>query len=403
MRPEQAETFAAEIASASTHVVQAADVGLVPARLEALTQAFEREIASGLLPGFVALIARHGRCPYFEARGRLVPSDSQAMRRDAIFRIYSMTKPIVSTLALMLAEEGRLLLHEPVATWLPEFAQMQVGMEKEGRLEYEPALAPITLHDLLRHTAGLTYGFLGSNPVQRLYSDERLGAPDIDNAQFCEQLARLPLMAQPGTAWAYSHATDVLGRVIEVVSGAPLGQVLSERVFAPLGMVDTGFHVPAAQQHRIAEPFAIDPQCGIGIELLDVRHVHAFESGGGGLVSSAADYARFLDALLYGSPRLIGRRTLSWMTADHLGTLPVLGDVLPPGHGFGLGVAVRRETGVAPLPGSTGLYYWGGIAGTTFFVDPTEDLCALLMIQAPVQRHRYRALFRHLVYAALAD
>ncbi len=386
---------------------QAADaskIGLNPARLATLSQAFEREIDSGLLPGMVALIARRGKLGYFESRGRLSPASPTPMARDSIFRIYSMTKPVVSVAALMLAEQGRLLLHEPVSTWLPEFAQMQVGVEAGGRLEYEPARAPITVQDLLRHTAGLTYGFLGSSPVQQLYTDERMGAPDIGNARFCEQLARLPLLAQPGTAWAYSHATDVLGRVIEVIAGQPLSGFLRENIFAPLGMADTGFHVPAAEQHRVAEPHALDPQSGIKIDLLDVREQHAFESGGGGLVSTASDYARFLFALRGESgARLLSRHTLALMTADHLGALPVLGDVLPPGHGFGLGFAVRREAGLAALPGSPGLYYWGGIAGTTFFVDPAQELFAVLMIQAPVQRHRYRALFRHLVYAALDD
>ena len=196
----------------------------------------------------------------------------------------------------------------------------------------------------------------------------------------------------------------MLGRVIEVIAGQPLSRFLNENIFAPLGMADTGFHVPAVQQHRIAEPHALDPQTGIKIDLLDVRQQHAFESGGGGLVSTASDYARFLFALRGESgARLLGRHTLALMTADHLGAMPVLGDVLPPGHGFGLGFAVRREAGLAPLPGSPGLYYWGGIAGTTFFVDPAQELFAVLMIQAPVQRHRYRALFRHLVYAALDD
>jgi CubicO group peptidase (beta-lactamase class C family) len=382
----------------------AGKLGLNPARLDTLTQAFEREIASGLLPGMVALVARRGKLAYFESRGRLSPTGPTPMAPDSIFRIYSMTKPVVSVAALMLAEQGRLLLHEPVSTWLPEFAQMQVGVEVGGRLEYEPARAPITVQDLLRHSAGLTYGFLGSSPVQQLYTDERMGAPDIANTRFCEQLARLPLLAQPGTAWAYSHATDVLGRVIEVISGQPLSRFLTENIFAPIGMADTGFHVPAAQQHRIAEPHALDPQTGTKIDLLDVRQQHAFESGGGGLVSTASDYARFLFALRGESgARLLSRHTLALMTADHLGTLPVLGDVLPPGHGFGLGFAVRREAGLAALPGSPGLYYWGGIAGTTFFVDPAQELFAVLMIQAPVQRHRYRALFRHLVYAALDD
>ncbi len=391
--------------AALPRVKSAAAVGLNSARLKVLTQAFERDVESGLLPGMVALVSRRGKVGYLECRGQLSPLGPAPMARDSIFRIYSMTKPVVSVAALMLAEEGCLLLHEPVSTWLPEFAQMQVGVEVGGRLEYEPARAPITIQDLLRHTAGLTYGFLGTSPVQQRYTDERMGAPDIGNARFCEQLARLPLLAQPGSAWAYSHATDVLGRVIEVISGQALGEFLKQRIFAPLGMVDTGFHVPPAQQHRIAEPFGTDPQTGVKIELLDVRQVHAFQSGGGGLVGTAADYARFLHALCrgVGGTRLLSRHTLALMTADHLGDRAVLGDVLPAGHGFGLGFAVRRETGLAALPGSKGMYYWGGVAGTSFFVDPAEDLFAVLMIQAPVQRHRYRALFRHLVYAALDD
>jgi CubicO group peptidase (beta-lactamase class C family) len=381
-----------------------AALGLNAARLGALTQAFEREIESGLLPGMVGLISRRGEVGYFECRGQLNPLSQVPMARDSLFRIYSMTKPIVSVGCLMLAEQGRLLLHEPVSTWLPQFAQMQVGIEVGGRLEYEPARSPITIQDLLRHSAGLTYGFLGSSQVQQMYTEERMGAPDIANARFCEQLARLPLMAQPGTAWAYSHATDVLGRVIEVIAGQPLGEFLNERIFTPLGMVDTGFHVPTSEQHRIAEPFALDPQTGVQIELLDVRQRHAFESGGGGLVSTASDFARFLFGLRgEGGTRVLGRHSLALMTADHLGNMPILGEVLAAGHGFGLGFAVRREAGLAPLPGSKGLYYWGGIAGTSFFVDPVEELFAVLMIQAPVQRHRYRALFRHLVYAALDD
>jgi CubicO group peptidase (beta-lactamase class C family) len=385
----------------------AGELGLSESRLAAMTQAFRREIDSGLLPGLVALVARRGKLAYFEALGRLDPAHATSMTHDAIFRIYSMTKPVVSVATLMLAEQGRLLLHEPVSTWLPEFGQMQVGVEQGDRLDYEPARAPITIQDLLCHTAGLTYGFLGSSPVQRLYNEERLGAPDIDNARFCTQLARLPLLAQPGTAWAYSHATDVLGRVIEVISGQNLGDFLRRNIFEPLGMTDTGFNVPAAQQHRIAEPFGTDPESGAAIQLLDACQQHAFESGGGGLVGTAADYARFLQCLSQGGRlgdvRLLGRHTLALMTADHLGARPVLGDVLPVGHGFGLGFAVRRALGIAPLPGSAGLYYWGGIAGTAFFVDPREQLYAVLMIQAPIQRHRYRALFRHLVYAAIDD
>jgi CubicO group peptidase (beta-lactamase class C family) len=382
-----------------------ASVGLNPGALDRLSAALQGEIVSGLLPGAVALIARHGRLAYFEAFGRQAPGQAAAMDRGTIFRIYSMTKPIVSVAALMLVEEGRLLLNDPVSVYLPEFERTRVGVERDGQLDLEPARTPITVQDLLRHTAGMTYAFLGDNAVQRLCAHAQLGSQQRSNAQLCAVLAELPLMLQPGSAFSYSHATDVLGRVIEVITGRPLGRVLSERILAPLEMVDTGFHVPAAQHARIAEPFANDPQGDAAVQLIDVHTAHPLESGGGGLVSTASDYARFLQCLLDGGTRagvrLLGRKTLEFMSHDHLGTLPAVGDTLPPGHGFGLGFAVRLAAGLAPMPGSTGTLHWGGVAGTSFFIDPAERLLAVLMVQAPYQRVRCRTLFRQLVYAAL--
>lgn len=384
-----------------------ARLGLSEVRLGLLSAVLRREIDAGLLPGAVSLVARRGQVAHFESCGRLDPAGGVSMQRDAIFRIYSMTKPVVSVAALMLAEEGRLHLQEPISTWLPEFRNLSVGIESDHGLSLQPVEADITVLDLLRHTSGLTYGHFGSHAVQRLYNQAGIGEPDADSAEQCARLARLPLLSQPGAAWAYGHSTDVLGRVIEVIAGQPLSRILQHRIFAPLGMKDTGFHVPLDQQHRIAEPHAVDPQGGEPVKLLGVRSARAFESGGGGLVSTAGDFALFLQCLLnggnLGGVRLLGHKTVEWMVSDHLGNLPALGDVLPPGHGFGLGFAVRRAAGLSTLPGSAGLYYWGGIAGTTFFVDPAEQLFAILMIQAPMQRLRYRALFRQLVYAALSE
>uniref|UniRef100_UPI00374D1CC9 serine hydrolase domain-containing protein n=1 Tax=Rhodoferax sp. TaxID=50421 RepID=UPI00374D1CC9 len=229
------------------------------------------------------------------------------------------------------------------------------------------------------------------------------------NAEFSHQLAALPLMYEPGTVWEYGRATDVLGRVVEVVSGQTLGKFLQDQIFKPLGMIDTGFSVPVEQHRRIAEPFATDPEGGVQMRLIDLREHVALESGGGGLASTALDYARFLQFMLnkgeLDGVRLLGPKTVEFMTADHLGEIPVNRGasraLLPPGHGFGLGVAVRKEVGVASVPGSVGSYFWGGMAGTTFFVDPAEDLFAVLMLQAPNQREYYRMLFRDLVYATL--
>jgi CubicO group peptidase (beta-lactamase class C family) len=213
-------------------------------------------------------------------------------------------------------------------------------------------------------------------------------------------------MHQPGAQWEYSRSTDTLGRLVEVLSGRTLGEFLSERILDPLGMVDTGFHVPQEKQHRLADAFPSDPDSGAPVRLVKVTEPPRFESGGGGLVSTAIDYARFLQMLQNGGSldgvRLVGRKTLEWMTADHLGTIPSQSTLLPPGHGFGLGFAVRLQAGIDTTPGSVGQYFWSGLAGTTFWVDPREELYALLLVQAPNQREYCRTLFRSLVYAALA-
>ena len=376
-------------------------IGLNPQRTQRIVNLLGERVAQQHIPGAVVLIARQGRIGLYQAVGQQDPAAGTVMRTDSIFRIYSMTKPLVSVAVMMLVERGKLLISDPVCKWLPEYD----GQPVLGKAGLVPAWQTPTVQDLLRHTAGLTYEFLGDSPVQREYDKERIGSRHRNNQDFSRTLAGIPLQFQPRSCWAYSRATDVLGRLVEVISGQTLGQFLQAEIFEPLGMVDTGFAVPPAQQHRIVEPFGHDPDGGVPMKLFDPREVPAMESGGGGLMSTAMDYARFLQCLRNGGElsghRLISRHTLAFMTADHLGDIPIDGTLLPPGHGFGLGFAVRRAAGESPVPGSVGTYHWSGIGGTSFFVDPAQDLYAILLTQAPNQRDHYRQLLRNLVYAAL--
>ncbi len=354
------------------------------------------------IPGAIAVVALGGHVESFECLGRLDPATGAAMREDAIFRIYSMTKPLVSLMTMMLAEEGRLQLIDPVSAYLPVFDNAKVST---GAGQAEPARRAATVQDLLRHTAGLTYEFTGSDPVQQQYETADIGNRSRSNPEFCQLLASIPLASEPGTCWQYSRATDVLGALLEVVTGQTLGALLQERIFSPLGMKDTAFSVPQDQWMRIAEPFATCPDSGQAVVMMDGRQVPRLQSGGGGLLSTAGDYTRFLQLMrgrgTLDGTRLVSGTTVDWMTADHLGSIPARGDLLPPGYGFGLGFGVRTHAGLAPQPGSVGQYYWSGIGGTSFFVDPAQDLFAMLLTQAPNQRVYFRNLMRHLAYAAL--
>ena len=386
-----------------------AELGLCADRSANLVNVLRAEIDRRRLPGAVVVVARHGKIGLFESLGAQDPQASIAMPRDAIFRLYSMTKPIVSVAVMMLMEQGQLLLGDPIAQYLPEFAQQRVAVERDGVVTLQPLERPVTVQDLLRHTAGLTYEFSGDSAVQRLYRERQVSirAPGRDNAAFTRALADIPLMFQPGSVGEYSRATDVLGRLVEVLSRQTLGAFLREQILAPLGMPDTGFFVPPAHHGRIAEPFAQDPDGGVQMKMVDVREPPAMESGGGGLVGTAMDYARFLQFLLnkgqLDDVRLLGPRTVDYMTTDHMGRIPSRASLLDPGEGFGLGFAVRMALGVTAVPGSVGTYYWSGMGGTSFFVDPAEDMFALMMVQAPNQRAYYRQLFRNLVYASLVD
>ncbi len=389
--------------------------GFSQQRLENIGNYVKADIAKGLIPGAVLAIVRHGQVVYQQTWGERDPTTKAPMTADAIFRIYSMSKPITTVAAMMLVEEGRLALEEPVAKYIPQFANVKVGVEKPGE-DGKPALdlvapkRPITVEDLMRHTSGITYGFFGEGLVKKAYVDNHVFAGDFDNAEFADRIARMPLAYQPGTTWDYSHSTDILGRVIEIVSGKSLYAFEKERILAPLGMTDTAFYVTdAAKQPRIAEPFPKDRAIGTDIEFNDPRVGAKWESGGGGMVSTTADYVRFLTMLASGGvldgKRYLSPKTIALMTANHIG--PAAGVVpgpyyLPgPGFGFGLGFAVRTEPGVSPQLGSVGEYNWGGAGGTAFWVDPKEDLLVVFMMQSPSQRVRYRAALRNMIYGAM--
>jgi CubicO group peptidase (beta-lactamase class C family) len=384
-----------------------ADAGLCPERTQHIVNLLQHDVDRGHLPGAHVLIARGGHVVLDATVGRLNPARRKAMPTDAIYRIYSMTKPIVSVAAMRLVEQGRLLLADPVGQYIPGFMNQQVAVPGPHGVKLVPAERPSTVQDLLRHTAGLTYEFTGNGHVNALYANAGLNSRQQTNAQLCERIAALPLAHQPGSAWAYSRATDVLGRVIEVITGQGLAEHLRETILQPLGMHDTAFHVPPAQHHRIAEAFKHDPDGGVQMPMHDPREVPKLEMGGGGLMSTAHDYARFLQCLLNGGElggvRILSPHTLALMTADHLGSTVPHADnpLLPPGHGFGLGFAVRTALGEANVHGSVGTYHWSGIGGTHFFVDPELDLFAIFMAQAPNQRIHYRMKMRGVVYGAV--
>ncbi len=398
-------------------------VGLSSERLDRIGPMLRSEIEKGKLPGAVALVARKGRTAYFESFGFRDKATGARMTNDAIFRIYSMTKPLVSVAAMMLMEEGRLVLTDPVSKFLPPLGKLQVSGPKAdpifGRVTYTmgPAEREMTIQDLLRHTSGLAYGEITVNaPVKEAYAKagvyQPVGLPfdarGMTPAEQVEGMGKAPLAHQPGTVWEYSLSTDVLGRVVEAASGMTLDRFLEERLFGPLKMVDSGFFVPKGKLARLADPLPDWP-----IKVIDVTAPPKNASGGAGAVSTAGDYLRFAQMLLNGGQldgvRVLSRSTVSLMTSDHLARInvPVTpGELLlgTPGYTFGLGFAVRQGAGVAGTPGSAGEYMWAGFAGTYFWVDPKEELIGILMTQAPApERVYYRKLFKQLVYQAIVD
>jgi len=400
-------------------------VGMSAQRLKNIAGAFQKEIDKGNMPGVVVMVARKGRLVYSDAIGLQNNATGKPMTKDAIFRIYSMTKPLVSVAAMMLVEDGKLELTDPVSKFQPALKNMQVSVAKVdtefARTTYTlvPADREMTVQDLLRHTAGLAYANLTQNKAVidayvkgGIDADFRNLTPDEE----VERVSRAPLIHQPGTVWEYSIAVDVLGRVIEAASGKRLADFLDERLLKPLGMKDTAFFVAADKMDRLAEALPVDASSGQPNKLYDVSSVPNNDSGGGGGVSTAADYLRFAQMMANGGQldgkRYLSRTSVELMTSDHLGSRiqaqsPMTpGEVLlsTQGYTFGLGFAVRPTPGVAGVPGSAGEFMWGGYAGTYFWVDPKEQLVAVYMVQAPSPiRSYYRKLFKQMVYSAIID
>ena len=388
-------------------------LGFAMDRLPRVAAALNAEIAADALPGAVLMIARRGKLGYCETFGHIDRAARTAMPVDAIFSIASMTKPLVTVGALMLCEEGRLAVNEVVGKYLPQLARMQVNPPQCDGSAGAPTVAPdrqMTVEDLMRHTAGLSYG-RGDSPLYKRYpvsSDS--ASTQWTGTEFLDRLAALPLHYQPGSKWEYSLGLDVLGLVIEAVSGMPLGRYLEERVFQPLGMRDTAFTVAPGKIGRYAEALPVDPVTGEAQTLRDGTTPHKFDCGGGCAVSTAADYLRFAQMLLNGGEldgaRILSRKSVEYMTADHLGPevdLSRLNDYPNiRGYGFGLGVAVRRSAGRGGMPSSAGEFHWAGSTGTYFWVDPAEALVVVFMAHAPGPiRYYHRQLLHTLVLQAL--
>ena len=403
--------------AASLPTAKPEDVGLSSARLARITETLKADVERGRIPGAVVVIARPGRIAYAEAVGFRDKTAGATMSTDAIFRIASMTKPLVSVAIMMLYEDGQLFVNDPISKYIPSIGTMRVGVERldpmtgKSVLTLVPAEREMSLQDLLRHTSGLTYGNRGTTAIHQAYpTSSNAASRELTSAEFIDRLAKAPLLFHPGTRWEYGFSTDVLGRVVEIVSGKSLGAFLTERLFEPLRMADTAFWVPPAKRGRLAQALPIDPDTGKAVTIPDVTLPAKFECGGGCAVSTAADYARFAQMLLgrgtLEGTHILGRKTVEYMTADHLAPgITGAGTYSPgPGYGFGLGFAVRRETGIANLTGTAGDYTWGGAYGTAFWIDPKEQLIVVSMTQAPgAIRTHYRQLLKTFVLQTIQD
>ena len=398
------------------------EVGFDQARLATLDAHFARYVDAGKLAGWQIVVARRGEIAHASVYGSRDLEAGLPVAPDTLWRIYSMTKPITSVAAMMLFEEGRLELTDEVSRWLPEFADVRVYEKGSALRPYTvPAVEPIRVWHLLTHTAGLTYGFHQTSVVDALYRAagfDLVPTPGQDLATATRALATLPLLFQPGTAWGYGVSTDVLGRLIEVVSGQSLDEFLADRVFGPLKMTDARWWVDETDASRLAALYTANPQTGQAtrFDYLGAAALRepAHLSGGGGLICSAADYHRFSQMLVRGGEldgvRLLGSRTVRFMTRNHLPAGKDLGelstggitDTILDGIGFGLGFAVVDNPVPSRTPTTEGSYYWGGLASTAFWVDPAEDLTVLLFTQLmPSSTYPLRPQLRQLVYSAL--
>jgi len=399
-----------------------ASKGMVSERLARIRPVIQAEIDAKRMPGAVVLIARKGAVVHAEAIGFQDPATGKVLKRDSLFRAYSMTKPLVSVLTMMMVEEGQLQLADPVGKFLPALSNLQVMANPADTSGVTvPAIRQITVQDLLRHTSGLTYAeFTRSPSMKSAYQQAGLFSPEIPSLwitltpeQQIEAFAKAPLQWQPGSTWEYSLSTDMLGRVLEVVGKKPLSVLLDEKLIKPLGMKDTHFVVPANKVDRLSQALAVDPLTQAPMaKMLDVTQPQGNDSGGAGMTTTADDYLRFCQMLLNGGSldgrRYLSRSTVALMTSDHLG--PKVATPLQPGellmgvqgYTFGLGFMVRQGAGMASVPGSEGEYAWAGAGGTFFWVDPKEQLIGVLMAQTPGPiRQYYRRMVKQLVYQAL--
>lgn len=385
-----------------------------PVELARVGDELNYEIATGKIPGAVVLVQQHGKPVYLKSLGVRDTVSRRPMTPDTIFRLYSMSKPITSTATMMLVEAGKLRLDDPLAKYIPAFGDTKVGVDEIGpdgthELKLVPLRRPITIRDLLLNTSGITYGIYGDDPARKRYAVLHIFARDFDNAEFANVIAATPLAEQPGTLWDYGHSIDVLGRVIEVVSGQSLGAFLQEKLFGPLGMVDTSFYVTdKSKRTRIAEPMPDDIMAVPWIAMKDPSIVRRWEAGGSGLVGTVNDYARFLQMLLNGGEldgrRYLTRQTVTEMTINHI---PPSSGVKRDyyyfpggGSGFGYGFAVRTRE-LPDEPGPVGEFRWDGVGGTFFWVDPSDDMFVIVMMQSPAQRQRIEVDVRKLIYDAL--
>ncbi|WP_395710917.1 serine hydrolase domain-containing protein [Reyranella sp.] len=403
-------------------------VGLSATRLDRVRKWMHRWVDTGRLAGMVTVVMRRGELAFAETVGKADIERNRPMRPDTIFRFYSMTKPLTSTAIMMLYEEGHFQLDDPISRFIPAFANPRVyAGGSRGKIDSVPAEREITFRDLLTHTSGLTYGFMESNPVDALYRSKTNGVDfqtaDTSLKDLVERLGTFPLIAQPGKAWNYSVATDVLGYLVEVISGQPFQTYLKEKVLAPLGMVDTDFHVPADKHERFAANYQAGASSANGggkLELIDDPGKSKYlaprrvNSGGGGLVSTASDYLRFCKMMLnkgeIDGVRLLGRKTVELMTMNHLKGdmadmgMPRFSESTYYGVGFGLGFSVMIDPAKAHILGTPGEYAWGGAASTAFWCDPKEDMAVVLLTQLmPSSTYPIRRELRVLSYQAIVD
>jgi CubicO group peptidase (beta-lactamase class C family) len=392
-------------------------VGISSERLALIRQRIEAEIARDQLPGGVLAIARRGKLVHVETYGFLDKAAGVPMRADAIFNIASMTKPMVAVAALQLYEQGRLLIDDPISKYFPQFAKSQVAVldaNKETIVERVAPVRPITVQDLFRHTSGLVYGGRGTTPVHKAYpSGSTPAATSMTASEFLDRLSAAPLLHHPGAMWDYGFGLDVLALIVEQITEQSLGQYLQENVWKPLGMTDTHFVIPADKVGRYAKALPVDPETGKPQSLHAFTKPSKFECGGGCTVSTVDNYLRFAVMLAnkgtYANQRVLGRRTVEYMTANHLGPDVVnligqTGDPTRADYGFGLGVAVRTQPGISRTMSSVGTFAWPGASGTNWWVDPREELTVVWMAHSPgTIRWRYRQMINALVYQALVD